>query len=68
MVNTQLLEARIHESGLRQNFIVDKIGISNQAFAKKKNNETPFRVSEIYVLCDLLNITNETDKKKIFFG
>lgn len=66
MINTQLLDEKIRQSGLKQNFIVDKIGISNQAFSKKKNNKTPFRVSEIYVICDLLDITDD-ERMNIFF-
>lgn len=66
-VNTKLLEDKITESGLKQNYIIEQLGISCQAFIKKKNNETPFRVSEVYVLCDLLHITKE-EKPTIFFA
>ena len=66
-VNTQLLEQKINESGLKQNYIIDQIGISAQAFGKKKNNLTPFRVAEAYVICDLLHIDKE-EKAKIFFA
>jgi len=67
MVNTQLLVDRIKNSGLKISFIVDKMGISRQAFDNKKKNKTPFRGSEVYVLCDLLNIS-DTDKQGIFFA
>jgi ACT domain-containing protein len=66
MINSGLLDERIDSSGLKVNFIVDKLGISKQAFYKKKKGATPFRVSEIYVLCDLLKIA-DTDKTKIFY-
>lgn len=65
-VNTQLLEECIKNSGLKQSFIIEKLGISAQAYNKKKNNETPFRVAEVYVICDLLHITDDM-KTKIFF-
>ena len=45
-VNKQLLEEKIKDSGLKQKFIIDKIGISEQAFINKKNNKTPFRVAD----------------------
>lgn len=67
MVNTKLLDEKISSSGLKISFIVDKLGISRQAFDKKKKNINSFRCAEIYVLCDLLNITEESEKKAIFF-
>lgn len=68
MVNTALLDEKIGQSGLKVNYIVDALGISAQAFYKKKGNRTPFRKSEIYVLCDLLKITDVEDKVKIFYA
>ena len=66
MVNTQLLDEKIKASGLRVGFIVDKIGISRQAFDKKRKGKTSFRVAEIYVISDLLNLNDES-KMKIFY-
>lgn len=65
-VDTEMLTNVIKESGLRTGFIVDKLGISRQAFYGKKNGKIAFRQSEIYVLCDLLKLNNETSMK-IFF-
>ena len=65
-VNSELLDKKIEESGLKVSFIIDKLGISNNGFYKKKNGVTPFRASEVYVLCDLLKITDENEKKLIF--
>lgn len=67
MVNTQLLDKHIEQSGLKVGFIVDKIGISANAFYKKKDGRIPFRTAEIYVLCDLLKLT-DNDKANIFFA
>lgn len=64
-VNTQLLDAKIAESGLRTNFIIEKLGLSANGFYKKKNGVTPFRVAEVYVICDLLHISEE-EKSEIF--
>lgn len=68
MVNTQLLDERIESSGLKISFICDTIGISRQAFHKKRTNKTQFRLSEIYVLCDLLKISDDLLKTSIFFA
>lgn len=65
-VDTQLLDKRIEESGLKVSFLIEKLGLSPNGFYKKKNGDTPFRTAEVYVLCDLLNISNE-EKGKIFF-
>lgn len=67
MINSALLDEKIEQSGLKVTYIVDTLGISRQAFYKKKNGKTPFRKSEIYVICDLLKITETPEKLKIFF-
>ena len=67
MVNTQLLDEKMRESGYKVGFIVDKLGISRQAFDKKKKNERPFRGAEVYVLCDILNLSDDV-KSRIFFA
>lgn len=67
MVNTQLLDKKIDESGLRISYITEQMGITRQAFDKKKKNAYRFRVAEMYVLADLLKLNNE-EKKEIFFA
>lgn len=67
MVNTDMLNSKIVDSGLKTAFIVDKLGISRQAFDKKKKNKIPFRVAEIYVVSDLLGL-NDDEKQAIFFA
>ena len=65
MVNTQMLDNEIEKSGLKISYIIDKLGISRQAFDKKRKGKTPFRASEVYVLCDLCKI-DDAVKPKIF--
>lgn len=67
MINTQLLDEKIDSSGLKVGFIVDTLGLSRNGFDKKRKGVTPFRVAEIYVLCDMLKIS-EKEKSKIFFA
>ena len=64
-VDTELLNKYIDKSGLKVGFICDSLGISRQMFDRKRNGVNSFRGSEIYVLCDLLKVTDE-DKPKIF--
>lgn len=65
MVNTQLLDEKIASSGLRVGFIVEIVGLSRQSFHQKRKGIRPFKRSEVYVLSDLLKLTNE-EKIKIF--
>lgn len=67
MVNTPLLDACIKESGLRVGYIIEKLGLSRNGFDKKRKGVTPFRTAEIYVLCDLLKLSEE-NKNNIFFA
>lgn len=67
MVDTQHLAKKIEDSGLKTSYIVDKLGISRQAFDFKKRNRRKFRTAEIYVLCDLLNIPDD-ERQDIFFA
>ena len=61
MVNTQLLDEYIDKSGLRIGYICERLGITRQAFGKKKQGAYPFKAAEIYVLCDILHITDDRD-------
>lgn len=65
--NLELLEEYIANSGLKIGFIVKKLGITRQAFNYKRRGITPFKAAEVYVLCDLLHITDE-DREKIFLS
>ena len=67
MVNTQLLDDKISRSGLKTGFICEKIGISRQAFYKKKNNINCFREAERFVIKTILNLSDE-EVSEIFFA
>ena len=64
-VDSELLDEYIKRSGLRIGFLVDNLGISRQAFDKKRKGLIAFRAPEVYVLCDLLKIPEDM-KPKIF--
>lgn len=67
MVNTELLNEKIEQSGLKPQFIIETLGITPNSFYRKKNNQIPLKAAEIYVLCDLLHITDADEKNKIFY-
>ena len=64
-VDNDLLDEYIKKSGLRVGFLVDTLGISRQAFDKKRKGKIAFRAPEVYVLCDLLKIPEDV-KPQIF--
>lgn len=67
MVNTQLLDSKIDSSGFKVGYIVDSLGLSRNGFDKKRKGKIQFKKPEIYVLCDLLHLT-EDEKQSIFFA
>lgn len=66
MINAQLLDKKIEESGLKTIFIVNKLGLSKSGFYKKKSGISPFRSAEIYLLSELLKL-DDSEKQSIFF-
>ena len=68
MVNTQLLDESIKQSGKTKSFLASKCGITLQSFRLKRNNLSFFNTDEVDVLCDELNIRSLRDKERIFFA
>lgn len=66
-IDVELLEDYIKKSGLRIGFICHQLGISRQMFDRKRKGINSFRQSEVYVLCDLLKISDDATKVKIFY-
>ena len=68
MTDTALLKEWIQKSGLKQEFIADKLHLSSYGFARKRDNLSKFDASEIDVLCKLLNIESLEDRFAVFFA
>lgn len=66
VVDTELLDQCIAESGYKVNYIVEQLGLSRNGFDKKRKGINRFRKSEVYVLCDLLKLPNDV-ATKIFY-
>ena len=64
-VNTELLQTKIKDRGLKMGFIAEKLGRSRQALRGKIKGETEFLPSEVRVLCELLRLTDE-ERRLIF--
>lgn len=67
MVNTEALEKKIRDQGIKKVFLAEKLGITPFGLSKKINNINEFKASEIQTLCELLNITSLKEKESIFF-
>lgn len=68
MTNTELLNQRIDESGLKKSYIAKALGIRTDTLSRKINNEREFKASEINTLCDILGIESLEEKEHIFFA
>ena len=68
MVQTELLNSKIQESGLKKSELCKAMGITYQAFRLKRNNVSAFTSEEVNTLCELLKIKTMAEMKKIFFS
>ena len=66
MVNVKLLEGYITDSGLNVSDIANSLCISEKTFLYKKNNILDFKISEIYILCNILCI--KKNPSEVFFS
>lgn len=68
MVNTELLESYITDSGKKKIFLAKKMGIAVQTLRQKSLNNSDFTSKEIEVLCSELGIKDAKVMKAIFFA
>ena len=68
MNNTELLENKIAESGKKKSYLAKKVGLSSAGFRNCIINKAEFRVSQVDILCEELNITSLKERDAIFFA
>lgn len=68
MTNTQLLNERISDLGIKKSKIASKMGISLNSLWQKATNKRDFKASEIKTLCEVLKIESSEDIERIFFA
>lgn len=68
MTNTELLEARIKQSGKKKAYLASRIGLSYVGFRNCCTNKAEFKTSHIQILCEELGITKLSEKEAIFFA
>lgn len=67
MVNTVLLNELIDASGLKREYIAQRVGISRQALYSKIQGESQFTVKEVAILSEVLGIKRLSDRDRVFF-
>ena len=68
MTDTELLRKTIRDSGLKLEYIAQKLGLTRFGLQKKIENDTEFKASEIIDLCNVLNIADLEQRERIFFA
>lgn len=68
MVNTMLLKQRISDSGLKNGYIADKMGINRNSLRRKLKKERHFTVDEAKALCEVVGISDPAERDAIFFA
>lgn len=66
-MNIKLLEEKIKESGLKYEFIAEKLNITEAGLRKKRAGISEFKASEVKILKQLLHLSSE-DINLIFFA
>lgn len=67
MTNVKLLDEKIRQSGLKKKYLAERIGVSRGTLCSLLNNKTEFKISQIRVLCEILDIKDDETIRAIFF-
>lgn len=67
MVNLELLEYKIQQSGLKLYAIASACNLTVQGFHNKLKGKSEFKHSEMVALCNILHLT-DLEKNEIFFA
>lgn len=68
MTDTIRLRELIDSRGLKLKWIAEQMNLTPYGLAKKISNENEFRASEIQKLCDLLGVSDTSEKERLFFA
>jgi hypothetical protein len=67
LTDTDKLRTMIKESGLKYNYIANKLSLSRHGLKKKIDNDSEFKSSEIIALSEILHIRSPEERESIFF-
>lgn len=68
MTNKELLENKIRESGKKNKYLAEKVGLSYAGFRNCVTNKAEFTARQIQILCDELGIRSLKEKEAVFFA
>ena len=68
MTNIELLEKKIKQSGKKKKYLADKLGLSYAGFRNCCLNKAEFKISQVQILCEELNIDSLEERQRIFFA
>lgn len=66
MTNSLLFRKAVENAGIKYKFLAKSLGITPYGLQKKIENRSEFKASEIYLVAEVLNLS-ETDRNAIFF-
>jgi transcriptional regulator with XRE-family HTH domain len=58
----------IIESGMKKEFVAEKLGMSPTSLSNKLAGRTPFTIKEANAFCELFGITDAEEMRKLFFA
>lgn len=67
MIDLKKLNKEIINSGLRKSWIAEKLGISYQSFWNKLKGKRTFKINEVILLSNILNLTFDKRERIFFF-
>ena len=67
MVDTELLEKKIKQSGKKKGYLAEQCNLSRAGFRNCEINKADFTYGQVRILCLELNITDQDEEKAIFF-
>lgn len=65
-MNYEKLKSAVARSGLKRNYIAQKIGISDAVLSDKMNGRSQWKVSEAAAFCSALGLSRK-QREEIFF-
>ena len=68
MINKNLLLSRMVAIGENQDTMAKKLGVSRTTFNRCINGKGCFDLAQAKALCDILGISDSTERVKIFFA
>lgn len=67
-MNANLLKGKIVAAGLTQYELADKLGISHNTMSSRMSGRSSFTLEEVQRICELLPITDNSEKVDIFLS